>query len=198
MSKEIENSPKEASPAKESATKGAAARSIRKGASRSKKKKDEAVLELTEEEKAEKEAEKRRKYIYERCTLLRFIMLDKSEREVLCEGQRCELYTDLQRLIAQKTPRCLKIFIIQDHETGVIMTSENFKHTHTYRVKEMANRKLEATVPFLIQTARAVALKRYAHLSSIKKVRSSHGQLTAYLVGVILLFSSPIHSICVQ
>ena len=72
-------------------------------------------------------------------------MLDKSEREVLCEGQRCELYTDLQRLVAQKTPRSLQIFIIQDHETGAIMTSENFKHTHTYRVKEMANRKLEAT-----------------------------------------------------
>ena len=112
---------------------------------RSKKGKQEEVVELTEEEKAEKEAEKRRLYILNRCTKLRFIMLDMSEREVLCEGERCELYTDLQRLVAKKTPRSLQIFIIQDHKSGVIMTSENFKHSHTYRVKEMANRKLEAT-----------------------------------------------------
>ena len=44
-------------------------------------------MELTEEEKAEKEAEKRRLYILNRCTKLRFIMLDMSEREVLCEGK---------------------------------------------------------------------------------------------------------------
>jgi|MDTB01.3.fsa_nt_gb hypothetical protein len=144
MSEETKGSGKEDYLGKESANKGAAARSTRKGP-RSKKKKDEAVVELTEEEKAIKEVEKRKKYILERCTLLQFIMLDKTEREVLCEGERCELYTDLQRLVAKKTPRSLQIFIIQDHETGVIMTSENFKHTHSYRVKEMANRKLEAT-----------------------------------------------------
>jgi len=100
---------------------------------------------LTEEEIAIKKAEAHKKFIRERCTTLRFIMLDNTEREVLCEAERCELYTDLQRLVAKKTPRSLQIFIIQHHETGGIITPDNFEQTHTYRVKEMANRKLEAT-----------------------------------------------------
>lgn len=109
------------------------------------RKKKEEEVELTEEEKAEKKAEARRKFVLNHCTNLKFLMQDNSVREKLCEGERCEHYPDLQRLIAKYTPRSLQIFIPQDFETGEIITSENFKESHAYRVKEMKNRKLEAT-----------------------------------------------------
>ena len=109
------------------------------------KKKKEEEVELTDEEKAAKKAEARRKYVLNNCTNLKFILLDNTVREKLCEGERCERYPDLQRLIAKYTKNSLQIFIPQDFETAEIITSENFKETHQYRVKELKNRKLEAT-----------------------------------------------------
>jgi hypothetical protein len=119
-------------------------KSVVKGGKRGKKQEEEKV-ELTEEEKAEQKAEQRRNFIKNHCTNLKFILLDNTIREKLCEGERCERYPDLQRLIAKNTPRSLQIFIPQDYETGEITTSENFKEQHEYRVKEMRNYKLEST-----------------------------------------------------
>lgn len=116
----------------------------RKSVIKGKKSKKEEV-ELTEEEKAAKKVEARRNFILNNCTNLKFILTDNTVREKLCEGERCEHYPDLQRLIAKYTKNSLQIFLPQDFETGEIITSENFKETHEYRVKEMKNRKLEAT-----------------------------------------------------
>mgnify|MGYP006117677509 FL=1 len=102
------------------------------------------VIELSEDELAEKKAADRRKFVKNHCTNLIFQFKDDSKVEKLMEGVRFERYTDIQRAVAQVMPKSLKVFLIQ-HENGKLLTPEDFVESHTYRVKEMTNAKLEAT-----------------------------------------------------
>ncbi len=100
--------------------------------------------EVTEEERAEKKKRDREKFVFDYCTTLHFIDSEGNKTEKLFEARRCEHYSDLQRLIAQVTPKTLKIYLCQ-HMDGSIITKDNFVNTNAYRVREMRNRKLEST-----------------------------------------------------
>jgi hypothetical protein len=111
---------------------------------KNKSKRKDPESEMTEEEKATKKAEERKQFILTFCTKLYFTFSNGDKTEKLFEGARCETYSDLQRLIAQITPRSLRIFLCSNMN-GEILTAENFINTDSYRVREMSFKKLEST-----------------------------------------------------
>lgn len=115
-----------------------------KGKAGGRKKKEVPEEELTEEEKEEKRQREREKFVLLYCTTLHFSDSEGNKWEHLFEAQRCEHYSDLQRLIAQITPKTLKIYLCQ-HMDGSIINADTFTNTNAYRVREMRNRKLEST-----------------------------------------------------
>jgi len=88
--------------------------------------------EQTEEQKALL----RQKFLEEKCTLLRFIGKGGQREEKLFENVRLGDYSELQRLIARVRPKSTAMVVCQ-FEDGSIVTSENFKTTAVYRVRDM-------------------------------------------------------------
>jgi hypothetical protein len=122
----------------------ALAKSKMGGNAKRKKKEEVKEVELTEEEIAVKKAADRKKFVNLYCTRLDFQMKDGTTHSKLLEGERMETYVELQRALARVTPRSLQIFMCLNMD-GKVLTTENFKESEAYRIKEMPNAKIEAT-----------------------------------------------------
>lgn len=87
-------------------------------------------------------AEKRRKFIDERCTKLLFIRRDEARtREEKIIEDRPIYYSDLQRFIAKFMPRSNEMYVVYDMEDNII-GPHNFKPAKMFKVLEMFTNRM--------------------------------------------------------
>jgi len=106
------------------------------------KKKHVNRVQTTQIYTPEELAEKRRKFVEERCTKLLFIRRDEARtREEKLIEDRPIYYSDLQRFIAKFTPKSNEMYVVYDMDDNII-GPHNFKPAKMFKVLEMFTNRM--------------------------------------------------------